>query len=276
MNPTELGKALRELREAGGKQAKVVARGALMSPSKLSKIENGVLPPSVIDVERILTALEVSDEVKDQLAEVARRVATEVTAWRIHQRSGLHKHQAAIGAVEARTKLLRLFQPSCVPGLLQTPEYVRGILGNRDLTDDALEKMIGARLRRQEILYDRERTFRFLLTESVLRWQLIPPPMMAAQLDKLVTMSRMPNIAVGVIPLSAPMPGVPTSSFVLFDARLVVVEIPHAEVTTSERRDIELYADKFENFEQVALYGERMQALAESIRNDFLREQETR
>ncbi|RLU86939.1 transcriptional regulator [Streptomyces griseocarneus] len=275
MNPTDLGKALRELREAGGKQAKVVARSAVMSPSKLSKIENGVLPPSVIDVERILTALEVPEEVKGRLTEVARRVATEVTAWRIYHRSGLHKHQDAIGAVESRTSLMRLFQPSCVPGLLQTPEYVRGILQGQELTDDALEKMLGARLRRQEVLYERGRRFRFLITESVLRWRLVPAPMMAAQLDRVVTMSRMPNIEIGVLPLSARMPGLPTSSFALFDTRLVIIEIPHAEVKTSELRDIELYVSKFNSFELSAVHGEEMRHLVTRIRDDFLSEQET-
>ncbi|MBW5483138.1 helix-turn-helix domain-containing protein [Streptomyces bambusae] len=275
MNRTDLGKALRELRVASGKQAKAVARSAVMSPSKLSKIENGALPPSVLDVERILEALEVSAEVRAELAEAARRVATEATAWRIHRRTGLHKHQEEIQAVEAQTTLLRVFQPSCIPGLLQTPEYVRGVQQGSELTDDALEKMIGARLRRQEILYSGARNFRFLITESVLRWRLIPPPMMATQLDKLITMSRMPNIEIGVVPLSAPMPGLPTSSFVLFDRRLAVIEIPHAEITTSEVRDIELYEDKFEAFDRVALSGDSMWGLVAGIRDDFLSEQET-
>jgi hypothetical protein len=246
-----------------------------MSPSKLSKIENGALPPSVLDVERILEALEVSDEARVELIEVARRVATEATAWRIHRRTGLHKHQAEIQAIEARTTLLRVFQPSCVPGLLQSPEYVRGVQQGSELTDDALEKMIGARLRRQEVLYDRSRTFQFLITESVLRWKLIPPPMMAAQLDKLITMSRMLNIRIGVVPLAARMPGLPTSSFALFDNRLAIVEIPHAEITTSEMQDIELYMHKFQTFDRVALSGEDMWDLVAGIRDDFLREQET-
>ncbi|MFJ9212534.1 helix-turn-helix domain-containing protein [Streptomyces sp. NPDC102264] len=37
-----------------------MARGALMSPSKLSKIENAKLAPSAADVERILSALGVT------------------------------------------------------------------------------------------------------------------------------------------------------------------------------------------------------------------------
>ncbi|QDY77922.1 helix-turn-helix domain-containing protein [Streptomyces qinzhouensis] len=274
MNRTDLGKALRGLRVASGKQAKVVARSAAMSPSKLSKIENGVLPPSVLDVERILAALEVSAEIKAELAEVARKVATEATAWRLYRRTGLHKHQEEIRAIEARTALLRVFQPSCIPGLLQTPEYIRGVQQGSELTDDALERMIGARLRRQEVLYDRARNFRFLITESVLRWRLISAPKMAAQLDKLITMSRMPNIEIGIVPLIAPMPGLPTSSFALFDGRLAIIEIPHAEITTSEIRDIELYEGRFEIFDKVAISGDSMWGLVESIRDDFLRERE--
>ncbi|MFI9186237.1 helix-turn-helix domain-containing protein [Streptomyces goshikiensis] len=275
MNSTDLGRALRELRKASGKEAKAVARSAAMSPSKLSKIENGHLAPSVIDVERILSALGVPAEVKAQLTEAARVVATEATAWRIYRRTGLHKHQEEIRAIEAQTSLLRVFQSSCIPGLLQSPEYVRAVQRNSDLTEDALEKMIGARMRRQEVLYDRQRAFRFLITESVLRWALIRPPMMAAQLDKLVTMSRMPNIDIGVVPQAAPKNDLPTCSFVMFDTRLVIVEIPHAEITTSEPRDVEHYLRKFEGFEDLALTGDAMRSMVEGIRDEFLQEQET-
>ncbi|MGW7418207.1 helix-turn-helix domain-containing protein [Streptomyces sp. NPDC054863] len=51
MNRSELGAALRALRDASGKEAKAVARGAVMSVSKLSKIETGKLSPHADDVE---------------------------------------------------------------------------------------------------------------------------------------------------------------------------------------------------------------------------------
>ncbi|MFB1041480.1 helix-turn-helix domain-containing protein [Streptomyces chrestomyceticus] len=275
MNNIDIGQALRELREASGKQAKVVARGAAMSPSKLSKIENGVLAPSVIDAERILAALEVSGEAKTRLMEIARQVATEATAWRIYRRSGLHKHQEEIRAIEASTTLLRLFQPSCIPGLLQTPEYVRGILEGWNLTEDALEKMVGARLKRHDVLHDEGRRFHFLITESVLRWETIGVRPMAMQLDKIISMSRFPNITIGVIPQRGAKPGLPTSAFVLFDTRLATIEVPHAEITTTEIPDIDLYLDKFRKFERVAVTGDDMRDLVSGIRDGFLRQQET-
>ncbi|MFH8991043.1 helix-turn-helix domain-containing protein [Streptomyces sp. NPDC017940] len=275
MNNINIGRALRELREASGKQAKAVARSAVMSPSKLSKIENEALAPSLIDVERILTALEVSEEVKARLTEAARKAATEATAWRILRRTGLHKHQDEIRAIEAQTTLMRLFQPSCIPGLLQTPEYARVILGRHGYTQGVLEKMMGARLLRQEVLHDTDRTFRFVITESVLRWKIVRPSMLAAQLDKLITMSRMPNVSIGVLPLSAPVADLPSSSFVLFDTSLAIMEIPHAEITTTEARDVELYVNKFDGFEGAAVTGEEMRYFVAGLRDDFLRQQET-
>ncbi|KOG91739.1 helix-turn-helix domain-containing protein [Streptomyces varsoviensis] len=274
MNNINIGRALRELRKASGKQAKAVARSALMSPSKLSKIENEALTPSLMDVERVLTALEVSEETKARLTEAARKAATEATAWRILRRTGLHKHQDEIRAIEAQTAGMRLFQPSCIPGLLQTPEYTRAVLRRHGYTQGALEKMMGARLLRQEALHDTDRTFRFVITESVLRWRIVRPSMLAAQLDKLIAMSRMPNVEIRVLPLSTPMADLPGSSFVLFDSNLVIVEIPHAEITTTEARDIELYARKFDGFENAALVGEGMRAFVAGLRDDFLRQRE--
>ncbi|MFI0261720.1 DUF5753 domain-containing protein [Streptomyces sp. NPDC017056] len=168
-----------------------------------------------------------------------------------------------------------MFQPSCVPGLLQTPEYVRGILEDWDLTEDALEKMVGARLKRHDVLHDEGRSFHFLITESVLRCEIMGVRPMAMQLDKIIGMSRFPNINIGVIPQRGVKPGLPASAFALFDTRLATIEVPHAEITTTEIPDIELYLNKFRKFERVAVSGDDMRDLVAGIRDDFLRQQET-
>lgn len=54
MNRGQLGAALRALRQASGKEAKAIARSAVMSTSKLSKIETGKVAPSTVDVDRSL------------------------------------------------------------------------------------------------------------------------------------------------------------------------------------------------------------------------------
>ncbi|WP_018654031.1 helix-turn-helix domain-containing protein [Actinomadura flavalba] len=275
LNSLDLGPALRELRLASARQANSVARGASMSKSKLSKIENGRVQPSVVDVDLILKVLDVPDEIRMEFLNAARAAVTEATAWRLYRRLGFHKHQQEIRAVEAGTRLLRLFQPSVVPGLLQTRAYIRRMLERFALSPDVLAGSIAARLERQATLCAQDREFRFLITESVLRWEMLPPVMMAEQLDRLISVSRLSNVSLSVLPMGGPKPDAPTSAFVIFDRRLVTIEIPHAEITTRDPQDIQLYLQKFAGFEQIAVTGEAMRNLVQDIRDETLRERET-
>ncbi|MFF5665321.1 helix-turn-helix domain-containing protein [Streptomyces griseofuscus] len=274
MNKAELGSALRALRQASGLEAKTVARRAAMSGSKLSKIENGSVMPSVVDVDQVLTAIGVSEEIKAEYMSVARAAATEATAWRLYRRLGYHRKQQQIQAIESRTTLLRLFQPSLVPGLLQTPEYVQAVLGRKNLTADQLARAVGARLARQSILYEPGRQLHFIVTESVLHWRIVPPLVMAGQLDKLISVSRIPGVDFRVVPLSARQTDFPSHSFSIKDDRMVTVETVHAELSVADPRDVAPYVEKFEGFAGVAVSGDVMRSMVEEIRDHFLREQE--
>jgi Domain of unknown function (DUF5753) len=44
-----------------------------------------------------------------------------------------------------------LFQPALVPGLLQTPEYIRAVLKRHNLSEDALTRTINGTLERQAV-----------------------------------------------------------------------------------------------------------------------------
>ncbi|MFJ9245354.1 helix-turn-helix domain-containing protein [Streptomyces sp. NPDC101776] len=275
MNRAQLGAALRALRVASGKEAKAVARSALMSPSKLSKIENAKLAVGATDVERILTAIGVSDEVKAEYTEAARASATEATAWRLLKRIGVHKGQQDVKALAAQMSTLRLFQPALVPGLLQTPEYIWSILQRHNLSEDALTRTIAGRLERQSVLYENTKSLRFIITEPVLRWRIVRPQMMAAQIDRIASISRLSHVDIRVVPLRSQQQDIADHAFVIRDDRMVTIETVHAEVIVTDPRDIGLYIEKFEGFARVALSGDDMRSLIEGIRDDFLREQET-
>lgn len=252
-----------------------MARSAVMSTSKLSKIENGHAAPSVTDVDRILTAIGVSDEVKSTYMAVARADATETTAWRLVRRMGHYRKQQQTQALEAQMTLLRLFQPALVPGLLQTPEYIRAVLSRHNLGDEQLSRTIGARIDRQRVLYDTSKDLRFIITEPVIRWRILPASMMAGQVDRILSVSRLPNVDVRIIPLDAPQHDFPNHTFVIRDDRLVTVETVHAELAITDPRDVARYISKFDGFASVALSGDDARTMMEGIRDRFLREQET-
>ncbi|KNE82142.1 MULTISPECIES: helix-turn-helix domain-containing protein [Streptomyces] len=275
MNKAQLGTALRALRQASGREAKSVARGAVMSASKLSKIENGRLAPSVTDVERILSALGVSEEIRREYVDAARAAATEATAWRHLKRIGADKGQRETQALEAQMTTLRLFQPALVPGLLQTPEYMRAVLLRHELSEDVLARTINGRLLRQHVLYAKGKTLRFVITEPMLRWRLLPPRMMAAQMDRILSASRLPHVDIRVVPQDARQTDIANHAFVIRDDRLVTVETVHAELVVTDAQDVELYVRKFENFAETALRGREMTSLLTECRDIFLREEET-
>ncbi|MDT0452477.1 helix-turn-helix domain-containing protein [Streptomyces hesseae] len=275
MNRGQLGAALRALRQASGKEAKTIARSAVMSTSKLSKIETGKAAPSPADVERILTAIGVSDEVKAEYLEVARAASTEATAWRLVRRMGVHKAQEQTRSLEAQMAVLRLFQPALIPGLLQTPEYIRAILARHHLGEEVLTRTISARIDRQQVLYDSAKALHFVITESVLRWRIVSATRMAEQLDRLVSLSRLPNIDIRTVPLSAPQRDIANHAFVIRDDRTVTVETIHAEIVVTDPRDVSLYVEKFERFASAALSGDDMRAMLVRIRDELLHEQET-
>ncbi len=242
-----------------------------MSASKLSKVETGKLSPSADDVDRILTAIGVSDSVKSEYMDAARAVATEATAWRLIQRAGLHKAQKKLQEIEATMGLLRVFQPALVPGLLQTPEYMRAILSRHaDLTEETVRQTISARLERQEVLYDDSKTLRFVITEPVLRWLIVPPLVMAGQIDRLISLTRLPNIDLRVVPITGPKHDIPSHAFVIRDDRSVTVETVHAKVVVTDPRDVALYVAKFDGFAEHALFGDDLSAKLESVRDELL------
>ncbi|MEU2950151.1 helix-turn-helix domain-containing protein [Streptomyces xanthochromogenes] len=276
VNRWELGAALRALRDASGKEAKAVARGAVMSASKLSKIETGKLSPSADDVGRILTAIGVSDDVKAAYMDAARAVATEATAWRLIQRAGLHKAQLQLKAIDARTSNLRVFQPALVPGLLQTPEYMRAVLSrHQDLSEATVRETVSARLERQDALYEAHKTLRFVVTEPVLRWLIVPPMVMAGQLDRLISVSRLPHLDLRVVSLAQRQYDIPNHAFVVRDDRVVAVETVHAEVIVTDPRDVALYVAKFDGFASHALAGDEMRDLVTGVRDELLRQRES-
>ncbi len=246
-----------------------------MSRSKLSKIETGNVIPSITDVDCILSAIGVSDEAKAQYMAAARAAATEVTAWRLIRRLGYSRKQQQVQALESRTALLRLFQSSLIPGLLQTPEYARAVFARKNLPETQLERTIGARLARQATLYSAGKTFCFVITEPVLRWRILPPLAMAGQIDRLISASRLPSVDIRVVPLAGPQHDFPGHSFSIKDTRTVTIELVHAETVVTDPRDVSQYIDKFDGFSRAALSGDDMRALLESIRDEFLRDQET-
>lgn len=251
------GKRLRQLRRQAGLTTYQIAERTDLSQSKVSRIETGKLLPTAVDIEAIATALNLPYEVRDELSDEVQRLRTEVISHRRHARKGLSTKQTAVGGHERETTLLRGFQPVVIPGLLQIPEYARGIFNASWWSSaDDISKAVAARVDRQSVLYDDGRRFVFVLTEAALRHTVCTPSVMQAQVGHLTTMTRLGTVRLGVLPFGRPLPANPMHPFWIYDDRMASFESFNGEVLLRDERDVRLYEQVFERFEQAALWGD--------------------
>jgi transcriptional regulator with XRE-family HTH domain len=93
-----------------------------------------------------------------------------------------------------------------VPGLLQTEDYARALISATRPQDstDAVERLVAARLDRQEILRkDSAPRLWYVLDEGVLRRVVGSGELMAVQLDQLIACARTSGTVLQVVPFSA-------------------------------------------------------------------------
>lgn len=262
----ELAAALRSARRSAGLTGERLAARCGISQSKISKIETGKALPSASDVERLLSALGVADARRAELAALARLANTEFQSVRAGLQRGLHQKQRELAALEADSQHIRFFLPLMITGLLQTPEYARASLAN--FPGDH-PQAIAKRLDRQATLYNSAKRFTFVLTEAAVRWQLCEPRVMAVQMGRLVSLSELPNIRLGIIPLDTYVPDGPLNSFTVYDERIATAETFGGVIMMRDPRDVTYHLELFTFFEQYALFDALGRELLESCAQGF-------
>lgn len=267
-----LAGALRDLRKASGLSGDRLARRAGMSQSKVSRIETGRLLPSVLDVDRMLQVLGVDHETAADLLALARLANTEYQNVRASVRRGLHHRQRDLAALEAESHEMRHFLPTLVTGLLQIPEYMHAAITTPVEPASGDPSMaIALKLERQGVLHNHAKRFEFLLTESAVRWQLCSPSVMALQIDRLVSLSRLANIRLGLLPLSARISDGAYHTFVTYDERLVTVELFTGQLVLRDPKDIAHYHALFDYFAKRALWDDAARHFLTEIAEAFRR-----
>jgi transcriptional regulator with XRE-family HTH domain len=262
----ELATALREARKQAGLTGDRLAARCGISQSKISKIETGKVLPSITDVERILTAFGLGGERTAELITLVRLANTEFQSVRASLQRGLHQKQRELAALEADSQHIRFFLPLMITGLLQTPEYARASLAN--FPGDH-PQAIAKRLDRQAALYNSAKRFTFVLTEAAVRWQLCEPRVMAVQMGRLSSLSELPNIRLGIIPLDRYVPDGPLNTFTVYDERIATAETFGGVIMMRDPKDVTYHLELFAFFEQYAAFDDAVRTLLESYAQRF-------
>lgn len=272
-----LGAELRRARELGGLSGRELAQRIGISQSKVSRAESGSTLLSIPQVAAWASASGASPEVADLLSALTEAAYTEVHSWGAVFSARPHI-QGDIQGLEDRARKIMTFQPSVVPGLLQTAEYARRVFAmfQPPYLEQEIPEVLAARMDRQMALFRAGQRFDFLITEAALRWRPGPVPVLQAQLDRVASLSTLDNVSVGVIPLSAEAITNTSHGFVLFEMMehdesdaMVLVETIHANLVVNDEEGIALYRTRWSLLEQMALYGDEARTFLVSLASDI-------
>jgi transcriptional regulator with XRE-family HTH domain len=194
---------LRRARVRAGFTQKQVAEELDWSLSKLLRIESGQIGISTTDLRALLDHYGIHDAAqRSQLVTLAQHSRRQT--W-TEFRDVLHPDFMVYLRYESAAALIRDFNGTFVPGLLQTEEYARAVI--RTLTQDEseidIDRQVQVRMRRQEIL-DRADPPRlhFILDESVIRRRIGGTRVMRRQLIQLKALAERSHVTIQILPFS--------------------------------------------------------------------------
>jgi hypothetical protein len=243
----------------------------------VSKLEIGRQTPTDNDIRAWANATNAETEAESLLTSL-HMLEIQHAEWKRLIRTGLRSHQKELIEQDEQTKLYRAFESTLIPGLLQTPEYARARFAQAVMvhkTPNDINEAVQVRMKRQEILYRPDKRFHFVLTEAALRYRLCPIDTMLAQLERLVALSNLRNLRLGVISFTTSYVADPRHGFWLLDNDRVRVETFSAELNLRQQHEIELYRTIFEQLAAVASYGRSARTIITTVMDDLAEEAAT-
>lgn len=192
------------------------------SSSKVSKIETGQQLPSADEVDLWADATGASAQTRKRWHEL--RDAADSQRSVLRRRVPVVRDVAGSEAnyLESVAALTRVLQQTIVPELLQIEDYTRALWAPTHSRAE-IDVMVSDLRERQKVLHAPEKRFQFLIGEAALRSIRGSELIMSAQLDRLVSAASLPNVTIGIIPLSRVLHG-PTfpAGFSIYDLDEVV------------------------------------------------------
>ncbi|WP_285649769.1 helix-turn-helix transcriptional regulator [Actinomycetospora sp. NBRC 106375] len=211
-----LGSELRRLRDRAGMSLDQVARELEVSPSKISRLENGQSPAKVWDVRNLLTLYGVEDEDYRRRAERWVNEGKSQGWWHPYSDASPADLDHYV-SLEAEAAELRSYCSPYLHGLLQTREYAGALIRAMmsDLDDAAIEGLITVRIGRQAILDQPDPPeLHIVVDESVLQRPVGSAALMRAQYEHLADMATRFDVRVRL--LDAPPHSALLSPFTVF------------------------------------------------------------
>jgi transcriptional regulator with XRE-family HTH domain len=210
-----LAKQLKLLREQAGLTLEEAAPQLDFSMSRLSRIENAQVRIDVHWVRGMLDLYDVGGGRWTELVELARE-ANQPGWWKAY---GLG--DTSYIAFETEARRVHDFEPTYVPGLLQTAAYARALMVEVPIprTADQLDNEVGARMYRQARLSSNENSLELVavVDESVLYRPVGGPDVMREQLQHMAALAELKSVTLRVLPTAIGAHAALASGFIILN-----------------------------------------------------------
>ena len=261
MSRIVLGTQLRRLREAAGITREEAGHAIRASHAKISRLELGRVGFKERDVVDLLALYGVTGESeRATVLELMRQANTKVW-WQQHSDLLPNWFETYL-RLEQVAKVVRTYQLQFVPGLLQSEEYARAVIGHGHSRSAAeLDRRVELRLERQKMLHQPEAPHLWaVIDEAALTRPFGPTRVMRDQLKHLLEVSAAPNIHVQVLPFRSGAHAAAGGSFSIL--RFAEPDLP--DVVYLEQLTSAVYLDKRADVEDYVLIMERVTVQAET------------
>ena len=258
-----LGAEIRALRAKAGLTADQLGKRIGRSRADISRLENGHVVDQA-DVISILDVLGVDGDRWTQVVTIARE-AGEKGWWESYKAMG--ERQALYANLEAGAASIREYQQTFLPGLLQTPEFVRA----RTAADATLEPMAwhcrrvwspGHAGRQRMLRRPGGPTYEVIVDEVAVDRLSAPPEVVKKQLYHLATaVNSDPNATLRVLPVHAVIEDftVPRCTFSIYtypdpgDPDVVAIDTVTSDLILTEPGQVAPYEKLYERLRDAAL-----------------------
>jgi hypothetical protein len=256
-----------------------VAREMDWSLSKVIRIEAGTVSISTNDARMLLQLYGVTDkEHVEELIALA-RVSRRKTWW-TNVKDAIPSPYAAYIGLEAEADRILFFQPTMLPGILQTEAYARIIVQRftkAAMTTEETDRRVSIRMTRQREVLSRDPApdIVVVLDQSVLhRASDEHRAMMREQLLHLVEMGETPNITLHVMPFNAGPNSIDGPYIILrfpdpSDSDVMYIESVLAPDVIDEPQIVRNYLEEFERLRTRCLDEERSLDLIRKIADEL-------
>jgi transcriptional regulator with XRE-family HTH domain len=262
---------LTQLRVAAGLTRADLAKAVGMSPSKITRIESMESGIYERDLQLLLDFYQVTGERRGELLELVRH-AQERGWLRTYSNDAFPEDWQAWIDFEADATGVFNYEPSMIPGLLQTPEYAKAIIQatTSGLSAFDIDRLVASRMARQvRLSHAHPLKLHAIIEEGALMRPFGDAHARVRQLLHLASFAAHPNVQIQILPIEAGLHRALYGPFAILEfgdnTRLIHLEAATSGTFLDEEDQIKFYKQTWDELRELAYNTEKSTKLISVI-----------